>query len=437
MGESNRTSHQAEFRERLRTADRHRAADEFEHARAEYLQALAYAESHLGEDSPEVDRACLALASLHSTLNEPAEELAILERRVRIRQAKGEVTEIVDALQDVAQCLAEQAKPAEAERTYREAVALCDESQEEHRTILRPTLLYFGNFLLHDDRAAEAVDLYEEGLRVCKLSASYPVYSAARLMLHLGEALLSLKRLEEGCALLEEALPLLAHRSQRATVATGKMYYLLGNHYQEQGRLTEAEHAYAQATLQSATCAKPNFHNLAYILQAWGGNDLKQGRVARAERHLRRGLQYALRIHEPHQADVLSLRHDLVNLLITAKRYAEAEPVLTEMVAATQHPDFDDPAARERFYNNLGFVQVHLEEFPKAELNLREALRHPTKDENCYVIKNLGLMYQKMGYTAEAIREYARALALFGKHHGPDHAVAQFIRDALTELRQG
>ena len=45
-------------------------------------------------------------------------------------------------------------------------------------------------------------------------------------------------------------------------------------------------------------------------------------------------------------------------------------------------------------------------------------------------------MYQKMGYVAEAIREYERALPLFVKHHGADHAVAAFIREALTELRQ-
>ncbi len=95
MGESDRTSHQAEFQERLQTGDRHREANEMEHARAEYLQALAYAETHLGEESPEVDRACLALASLHSALDEPAEELAALERRVQIRRRKGDVTEIV------------------------------------------------------------------------------------------------------------------------------------------------------------------------------------------------------------------------------------------------------------------------------------------------------------------------------------------------------
>jgi len=86
MGESDRTSHQAEFQERLQTGDRHREANEMEHARAEYLQALAYAETHLGEESPEVDRACLALASLHSALDEPAEELAALTATSAVRQ---------------------------------------------------------------------------------------------------------------------------------------------------------------------------------------------------------------------------------------------------------------------------------------------------------------------------------------------------------------
>ena len=392
-----------------------------EHARAEYLQALAYAETHLGEASPEVDRACLALASLHSALDEPAEELAALERRVQIRRRKGDVTEIVDALQDVAQCLSDQAKPDEARAAYVEAVALCDESAEAHRAILRSTLLYFGNFLLRGDLPAEALPRFEQGLRLCRQEQPFPAFGAARLLLHRGEALLALRREDEAIPLLEQALPLLCHRSQRPSTAVGKLSYYL---------------AYANATLQTATGEKPNFHNLAYILQAWGANDLKQQRTGPAERHLRRGIKAALRAHAPHDADVLAIQQDLVNLYIPAKRYAEAETVLTEMVASCQHPDFSDGAARERFHNNLGFVQVHLEEFPKAELNLRRALAEPTKDENCFVIKNLGLMYQKMGYVAEAIREYERALPLFVKHHGADHPVAAFIREALAELRQ-
>ena len=436
MGESDRTSHQAEFKERLQAGDRHREANEMEHARAEYLQALAYAETHLGEESPEVDRACLALASLHSALDEPAEELAALERRVQIRRRKGDVTEIVDALQDVAQCLSDQAKPDEARAAYAEAVALCDESAEGHRAILRSTLLYFGNFLLRIDLPAEALPRFEQGLRLCRQEQPFPAFGAARLLLHRGEALLALRREDEAIPLLEQALPLLSHRSQRPSTSVGKLSYYLANYYQRLGRLTEADRAYATATLQTATGEKPNFHNLAYILQAWGANDLKQQRTDRAVRHLRRGIKAALRAHAPHDADVLSIQQDLVNLYIPAKRYAEAETVLTEMVAACQHPDFTDGASRERFHNNLGFVQVHLEEFPKAELNLRRALAEPTKDENCFVIKNLGLMYQKMGYVAEAIQEYERALPLFEKHHGADHPVAAFIREALTELRQ-
>jgi len=435
MGEPDPTSHQAEFQDRLRAGDRHRAAEEMEHARAEYLQALAYAETHLGEESAEVDRACLALASLYSAMDEPAAELAVLERRVRIRRGKGEVAEIVDALQDVAQCLSDQKKSDEALAAYAEAVGLCDEQAEAHRPMLRSTLLYLGNLLLRLDRAAEALPHFERGLRLCRTEEPFPAYGAARLLLHRGEALLALQREAEAIPLLEQAIPLLSHRTQRPSTSVGKLLYYLANYYQRLGRHAEAERAYAGASQQTAAGHQPNFHNLAYIYQAWASNDLTQRRADRAERHLRRGIKAALRAHAPHDADVLSIQQDLVNLFIPAKRYADAEAVLTEMVAACLHPDFTDGASRERFHNNLGFVQVHLEEFPKAELNLRRALAEPTKDENCYVIKNLGLMYQKMGYVAEAIREYERALPLFVKHHGADHAVAAFIREALAELR--
>ena len=125
----------------------------------------------------------------------------------------------------------------------------------------------------------------------------------------------------------------------------------------------------------------------------------------------------------------------MINIYIPAGRYAEAEPILQAMVKASEHADFSDERAQERYLNNLGFVQVHLEEFPKAELNLRRALEIAGKDEGCYIIKNLGLMYQKMGYVTEAIREYEKALPLFETHYDPKHSVAEFIRTALAELK--
>jgi tetratricopeptide (TPR) repeat protein len=137
---------------------------------------------------------------------------------------------------------------------------------------------------------------------------------------------------------------------------------------------------------------------------------------------------------EEHHPDVLSVKQDLVNIYIPAKQYAKAEAVLEEMAAATEHPEFNDDRAKERYLNNLGFVQVHLEEFPKAEANLRRALLSAGEDHGCYVIKNLGLMYQKMGYVSEAIREYRKALPLFEQHFSTDHPVAEFIRGALSEL---
>jgi tetratricopeptide (TPR) repeat protein len=161
---------------------------------------------------------------------------------------------------------------------------------------------------------------------------------------------------------------------------------------------------------------------------------LKRGRPSQAEQRLKLAVNFLRRSQEEHHPDLLSVKQDLVNIYIPAKQYAKAEPILEEMVAASEHPDFDDEKAKERYLNNLGFVQVHLEEFPKAEANLRRALLSAGEDQGCYVIKNLGLMYQKMGYAEEAIQEYRKALPLFEKHFSADHPVAEFIRGALSEL---
>jgi tetratricopeptide (TPR) repeat protein len=434
MPKPNKEALLVEFKDRLATAKEHRFADRMEPARAEYLQALTFAEKHFGPDSTQVDEVCLELALFYSTVKEPADELAVLERRVRIRKAQAGIPQIVDALQDLAECHKLQDRPDEAESTYREAMDLCDETVEAHHAPLRMTLLYFGMFLNERERYADAVQFLESAFDCCKLPAEVPTLTAARISMHLGEALLQLKRHAEAQTLIDAAAPVVTHRGQPGSTVFGKIFYYVGNYHQREDRFLEAARAYDLALLQSRNARHINFRNMAYIQQAAAANDLKRGRPSQAEQRLKVAVNFLCRTQDEHHPDVLSVKQDLVNIYIPAKQYAKAEPLLEEMVAASEHPDFDDERAKERYLNNLGFVQVHLEEFPKAEANLRRALLSAGEDHGCYVIKNLGLMYQKMGYAAEAIQEYRKALPLFEQHLSTDHPVAEFIRGALSEL---
>ena len=434
MPKPNKEALLVEFKDRLATAKEHRFADRMEPARAEYLQALTFAEKHFGPDSTQVDEVCLELALFYSTVKEPADELAVLERRVRIRKAQAGIPQIVDALQDLAECHKLQDRPDEAESTYREAMDLCDETVEAHHAPLRMTLLYFGMFLNERERYADAVQFLESAFDCCKLPAEVPTLTAARISMHLGEALLQLKRHAEAQTLIDAAAPVVTHRGQPGSTVFGKIFYYVGNYHQREDRFLEAARAYDLALLQSRNARHINFRNMAYIQQAAAANDLKRGRPSQAEQRLKVAVNFLCRTQDEHHPDVLSVKQDLVNIYIPAKQYAKAEPLLEEMVAASEHPDFDDERAKERYLNNLGFVQVHLEEFPKAEANLRRALLSAGEDHGCYVIKNLGLMYQKMGYAAEAIQEYRKALPLFEQHLSTDHPVAEFIRGALAEL---
>ena len=434
MSKSSREEQLADFKDRLATAKKHRTNDRMELARAEYTQALAFAEEHFGPESTQVDTVCLELALFYSTVKEPAAELAVLERRVRIRKAEAGISQIVDALQDVAECHKLQDRPDVAESTYREALELCDESIEAHHPALRMTLLYFGIFLNDQNRYDDAIPVLERSLAICKLAKDIPIFTAARTAMNLGESLLQSKRHAEAQVLIDAATPVVTHRGQTPNGDFGKIFYFLGNYHQREERFTEAERAYDHAIQQTHNAPNVNFRNLAYIQQAAASNDLKQQHPQRAEYRLKQSVRLLLRSHDEHHADVLSVKQDLVNIYIPAKQYAKAEAILEEMAAASEHPDFTDERAKERYLNNLGFVQVHLEEFPKAEANLRRALLSAGEDHGCYVIKNLGLMYQKMGYAAEAIQEYRKALPLFEQHLSTDHPVAEFIRGALSEL---
>ncbi len=435
MSKPNKEALLAEFKDRVGTAKEHRLADRMELARAEYALALAFAEEHFGPDSTQVDTVCLELALFHSWMREPEPELAMLERRVRIRKAEAGIPQIVDALQDLAECHNQQNRPDVAEATHQEALDLCDETIEAHLPPLRMTLLYYGMFLNDRERYEDAIPVFERGLAVCKLDKDPPTFTAARTAMHLGESLLQLKRNEEARDLIDAAAPVVTHRGQSPSTAFGKILYYLGNYHQREDRFAEAERAYDLALLQTHGARNVSYRNLAYIQQAAASNDLKLQKPGRAENRLKQAVRWLLRSQqEEHHPDILSVKQDLVNIYIPAKQYAKAEEILEQMAAASEHPEFDDVRAKERFLNNLGFVQVHLEEFPKAEANLRRALLSAGEDQGCYVIKNLGLMYQKMGYSAEAIREYRKALPLFEEHFSKDHPVAEFIRGALAEL---
>ena len=424
----------AEFKERLEAARDHQAGDRTELARAEFRDALQFAEEHFGAISAQTDKACMELALFHAALKEPDEELNYLEQRVRIRKGEAGIPEIVDALQDVAQHHQQQERFELGIEIYAEALNLCDETIPEHAYALRTTLLYLGTLHNSQEEPSLAIPILERALRLCQAEKEVPTFNAARIALRLGEAYFQAKRFAEGIKLIEGACPLLTHRSRSASTDVGKILYYLGNQHQYAQRYLDAARAYDLAILQTRGVRRVNQRNLAYILQAAASNDLKLTKPHRAERRLQQALRCLLDEFEPHHEEVLSVQQDLVNLYIPAKQYAEAEPVLEAMITASEHPDFTDERAKERYLNNLGFVQVHLEEFPKAEVNLRRALTFTGEDQGCYVIKNLGLMYQKMGYSTEAVREYRKALPLFERHFSADHPVAEFIRGALAEL---
>jgi tetratricopeptide (TPR) repeat protein len=423
-----------ELNERLADARRHRSAGRSENARAELTQALAFAEKSFGEVSPQVDKVCLAFADFHYSQKEPDAELAFLERRVRIRKADAGIPQVAEALCDVAQCHRDQRRPADAEAHYRKAIGLCDPAIPAHSEVLRQTLRRLGSFLNDRERYADAEKELRLALEVCRREEPVPTVEAARVLMTLAESLFCQGRGDEARKYVEVAEPVATHRSHRPTTGQGKTFYYLGNWHQHHKRHAEAERAYAHAIHQTREADDTNFTNLAYIFQAAANNDLRLDRRDRAVRRLEHAYAHLLRSRERHHPDVLSVRQDLVNIHVADKQYDKAEPLLQEMVTATEHPDFTDEPAKERYLNNLGFVQVHLEEFPKAEANLRRALLSAGDDKGCFVIKNLGLMYQKMGYVREAIAEYRKALPLFEQHHSKDHPMVGFIRQALTEL---
>lgn len=436
MAPDSRDKHEKEFKNRLQAASEHRENDEHEKARAELIQALAYAEKHLGPESDEFGEASRRLAGLHGFLSEPDAEREVLERLLSLREGHGDPMGIVDALQDVAFCHDRNDRDDEAEANFRRAIDLCDEQNQAHNRSLRLTLLYLGEFLSAKNRQAEAIPTLERGLHVCAICDSYPSIAGSRLACALGVALLKSDRDEEAAVLLDQGLAVLSHRSQPSTRNLVNTLHVYANRLQRTNQLDKADAVYTEALYHLPHTSEGPIR-LGHLLQAAASNDRKRANLPRAERRLRRAIRQLLTKLKPYSVDVLECQQDLTDLLIRQQRYAEAETELTKMVQAAEDPDCANDTFLVRYLNNLGFVQVHLEEFPKAEANLRRglALTDIADEDRAFLTKNLALMYQKMGYAAEAIREYEAALQLFETESKPGHPMVEFIRQALAELR--
>jgi len=428
----------SEFAEIISQGKKYLFDEQMERARAEFSQAQSFAEAHFGINSEEVDLAHDELINLLHILELKDDELALLESLVakRRQHEPQNVPSLVSALMRLAKCQVDLGQFDAAEAHFKEAIASCSLHNSEHLFSLQLSHVDYGRCLCRHHQAERAVEVLEEGLKLYARIKDGNVMMAADMAMYMALAYWNLGREAEAVELGTQVAPLTCHRSAGPNADFTRMLYHVGGYYHQEKKYKEADYYLQWALTRLFQESSIKHRNIGAVYHLLASNDRLFGKPERVERHLRRALKFLLRGCEAHEPMVMDTRLGLINVLIPAERYAEAETVIAEAIEAIKNRERNLESKQNLYYNNLGFVQVHLEKFPKAEASLRFALKVAQDDqERAYPLKNLGLLYQRMGYVTEAIDYYQQALRLFEAEPGEPHPMIPVIQKALTELQ--
>ncbi len=271
-------------------------------------------------------------------------------------------------------------RPAEAERCYRQALALAPDDHEAH----------FGlaNLLLNLGRDQEAAGCYQQAIH-CQ-----PTH--AETYNNQGVALNNLGRYDDAVASYRLALDL---KPDYALAWNN-----LGNSLAALKQWAKAEAAFNRALALKTDLASAHY-NLANVL-------VEQQRWADAEAAYRRAIK--------HRSDYAAAFNNLGNLLLNRKRYDEAIPALRQ--ALRYNPQHAGA------YNNLGLTLFRKGEAEKAVEHIQTALRLQPNFAEAYC--SLGIIHNEELRHADAVAAYRAALRI-----QPEHAEAHCgLGNALASL---
>jgi len=302
--------------------------------------------------------------------------------RVGQRPASAPTAAQAEALFNEASRLHQAGQVGEAERLYRQLVAL----DPRHATGLHNLAV----IACQTGRVGEAVPMFEGAIALD--DGVYLFHNS------LGNALKELRRFDEAAAAYARALAL------NPGFATG--HYNLGNLHLDHGRLDAAAAAYRQAVALDPDLVEGHY-NLANVLR-----DL--GRFGEAETAYRRAVLL--------RPDHAQAHNNLGNLLKDTLRLDEAGEAYLAAIAA--RPDLAFP------YSNLGVLRQLQGRLQDALDNYRRALAiDPAYPE---ANNNLGVVLQDLGRLDEAAAAYRRAIA-----QNPRYAEAHQNLARLAPLNDG
>jgi tetratricopeptide (TPR) repeat protein len=201
----------------------------------------------------------------------------------------------------------------------------------------------------------------------------------------------------------------------------------LGALYQRQGKLVEAERMYQRALRGYEEALGPNHTSTLKVVSNLGSLYKDQGKLAEAEKMCQQALRGIEEALGPNHMFTLQIVHNLGNLYADQGKLAEAEKMYKRALQGKEEALGPNHTSTLDTVNNLGNLYAKQGKLAEAEKMYERALRGsegalgPSHTSTLDTVNNLGILYAKQGKLAEAEKMYERALRGYEEALGPNH----------------
>nr|KAK5444074.1 hypothetical protein LTR18_005335 [Exophiala xenobiotica] len=201
----------------------------------------------------------------------------------------------------------------------------------------------------------------------------------------------------------------------------------LGNLYNDQGKLDEAETTFKQA-LQGYEKALGKEHTLTFdAVNRLGTVYFRQGKQEQAKTMYQRALQGYEKALGKENTATLGTVNNLGNLYIDQGKLEEAETMYQRALQGYEKTLGKEHPLTLETVNNLGNLYIYQEKLDEAETMLQRALQGYEKalggehTSTLHAVNNLGHLYTRQGKLEQAERMSQRALQGSEKARGKEH----------------
>ncbi|KAH8722805.1 hypothetical protein GQ44DRAFT_657694 [Phaeosphaeriaceae sp. PMI808] len=201
----------------------------------------------------------------------------------------------------------------------------------------------------------------------------------------------------------------------------------LGNLYDEQGKIAEAEEMYERVLQGKEEALSPNHTSTLNTVNNLGWLYVNQGKLAEAEKMLERALQGKEEALGPNHTSTLNTVNNLGWLYRDQGKLAEAEKMYERALQGKEEALGPNHTSTLNTVNNLGWLYRDQGKLAEAEKMLERALQGkeealgPNHTSTLSTVNNLGGLYMDQGKLAEAEKMLERALQGYEDALGPNH----------------